>query len=60
MKEIVNCGRMDRFQILWKMIKQIYYRKQLHKAKQRIARDYEKVAYYSQRINDLTKQFHEN
>jgi hypothetical protein len=47
MKEIVNCGRMERFQIVWKMIKQTYYRQQLHKAKQCIASDHEKVTSYA-------------
>ena len=48
---------MERFQILWKMIKLTYYRKQLHKAQQQIVRDHEKIMYYAQRVDDLTKRF---
>jgi multidrug resistance efflux pump len=56
MKEIVNCGRMERFQIIWKMIKQTYYRQQLHKARNRIAQDEEKIRHYEERINSLSRQ----
>lgn len=59
MKELV-IGRRELFRRVWKMIKQTYYHRQLRKAKQQIARDHEKVTYYSQRIDELTKQFHEN
>jgi hypothetical protein len=39
------------------MIKQAYYRQQLYKAKQQIPHNHEKVAYYSQKIVEITKQF---
>ena len=59
MKELVNCRRMERFQFLWKMIKQTYYRQQLHKARNRIAKDEEKARYYKERISQLTQQLEE-
>jgi hypothetical protein len=58
MIEIVNCGWMERFQIVWKIIKQTYYRQQLHKTQKRIAHNHEKASQlYAQRIDDVTKQF---